>query len=531
VVVAPLKGREWDRRGDEGLPLTKVMVYTWSCRIDTVLQLMTQHPLLSQFNFDNTYARLPERYFARVRPETVKQPRLVRLNERLAQSLGLDSGFLTSPEMVEVFAGNQIMEGSEVIAQAYAGHQFGNFVPSLGDGRALLVGEHVTQAKQRFDIQLKGSGRTPFSRRGDGRAALGPMMREYIIGEALHGLGIPTTRVLALLTRGVVLFRHTTLPGAIAVRVASSHIRIGTFEYFSARDDREAVQILADYVIQRHYPECLGSNNPYLELCKQFFQRQAELVAKWLAVGFVHGVLNTDNIALSGESIDFGPCAFIDSYEPYAVFSSIDIGGRYALSNQPSILQWNLARFLETVLFLIDQDDQVALTKAQELLKDFSRTFQEYWLQGMRAKLGFFSTEPTDVALIEDLLHLMHKERLDFSATFRAISQEQDSMRGLLGAAGWAEWYNRWRDRVSHERNGRSLLGSLRVMQEKNPAYIARNHKVEEAISAAVNHGDFSRMDRLVDALSAPFVERKEFSAYAERPPESWRQYRTYCGT
>lgn len=492
---------------------------------------MTQQLLLSRWNFDNSYARLPERFFARVRPEAVVRPSLVRLNQRLVEVLGLDSEFLVSPEMVEVFAGNQVAPGSEVIAQAYAGHQFGNFVPSLGDGRALLIGEHLTRDNHRFDIQLKGSGRTPFSRRGDGRAALGPMMREYIIGEALHGLGIPTTRALALLTTGEEVNRERPLPGAIAVRVASSHIRIGTFEYFSARSDHEAIQILADYVMQRHYPDCRASNHPYLELCRKFFHRQAKLVAQWLEVGFVHGVLNTDNIALSGESIDFGPCAFIDRYEPYAVFSSIDTSGRYAFSNQPSILKWNLARFLEAVLPLLNREERVAITIAQELLEDFSRTFQDLWLQGMRAKLGLFTADSTDTTLIEDLLRLMHTERLDYSTTFRAVSQEQVVKRELLEAAGWTEWYDRWRERVLPERNGRSLIDSLDAMQRKNPAYIARNHRVEEAISAGVDHGDFSGMDRLVEALKDPCVERMELSRYTEPPPDSWGNYRTFCGT
>lgn len=484
-----------------------------------------------RWNFDNTYARLPERFFAPVVPEPVRSPRLVRLNQRLAELLGLDGGCLSSPEMVEVFAGNRIAEGSDVIAQAYAGHQFGHFVPSLGDGRAALVGEHVAPGGQRFDIQLKGSGRTPFSRRGDGRAALGPMMREYIIGEGLHGLGIPTTRSLALVTTGERVIREAPLPGSIVVRVASSHIRIGTFEYFSARDDHEALKTLADYVISRHYPECLGSNEPYRDLCRCFFQRQASLVAKWLEVGFVHGVLNTDNMALSGESIDFGPCAFIDTYDPDSVFSSIDSGGRYAFSRQPEIVQWNLARFAETLLPLLHTSEQLAISKAQELLSEFGKVFQAFYLSAMRAKLGFNTEDTSDVSLLSDLLAIMQTSKLDYTTTFLTLTRGEVENSALLNTPGFMEWYARWCARLGHEQNGRPIADSLIAMQRRNPAYIPRNFRVEEAISAGVEHNDFSVMDALIEVLENPFAERTELSKYAAVPPKSWKEYRTFCGT
>jgi uncharacterized protein YdiU (UPF0061 family) len=484
-----------------------------------------------RWNFDNSYSRLPERFFARVAPEPVREPRLVRANQALGLMLGLDHSFLSAPETVEALAGNRIAEGAEVIAQAYAGHQFGQFVPSLGDGRAVLLGEHITPDGRRVDIQLKGSGRTPFSRRGDGRAALGPMMREYIIGEGLHGLGIPTTRSLGLLTTGEAVVRETSLPGAIVVRAASSHIRIGTFEFFAARQDREALKILADYVIERHYPEAFRSNEPYRELCRLFFLRQASLVAKWLEVGFVHGVLNTDNVSLAGESIDFGPCAFIDTYDSDAVFSSIDTAGRYAFSNQPAIVQWNLARFLETILFLLDVDEKVALTKAQDLLKEFWVTFQAAWMAGMRAKLGLLSESGVDVGLVEQLLTLMQVNKLDYSTTFRDLSRPQPLPAHLAGTPAFAEWHAHWLARVSHEQNGRPVEDSLVSMQRRNPARIPRNFKVEEAITAGVERGDFSVMDRLVEALRDPYTERADLAEYATVPPASWREYRTFCGT
>jgi uncharacterized protein YdiU (UPF0061 family) len=485
---------------------------------------------MGRWNFDNSYARLPERFFAHVVPEQVRSARLVRLNRRLAEMLGLDGSFLTSPEMVEVFAGNRIAEGSEVIAQAYAGHQFGHFVPSLGDGRAALLGEHIGPDSQRVDIQLKGSGRTPFSRRGDGRAALGPMMREYIIGEGLHGLRIPTTRSLALVTTGESVTREVDLPGAIVVRVASSHIRIGTFEYFSAREDQEALRALADYVITRHYPACVGSAEPYRELCRGFFQRQASLVAKWLEVGFVHGVLNTDNMALSGESIDFGPCAFIDAYDPDAVFSSIDSAGRYAFSRQPSIVQWNLARFAETLLPLLDANEQVAISKAQELLSEFAQTFQVYYLSAMRAKLGLATQEDGDTSLLQGLLSLMQTNKLDYTATFRTLTRADIESSALMGVSGFADWLGCWRARLAEERNGRPLMESLIEMQQRNPAYIPRNFRVEEAISAGMG-GNFALMDALIEAIQDPCIERTDRSRYADVPPDSWQNYRTFCGT
>lgn len=485
------------------------------------------------WNFDNSFARLPERFFARVVPEPVSCPRIIRVNDALAKHLGLCAERLQREQDIAlVLSGNACAPGSEVIAQAYAGHQFGGFVPSLGDGRAALLGEHITPQGERYDIQLKGSGRTPFSRRGDGRAALGPMIREYIIGEALHGLGIPTTRMLALVTTGEQVFRETALPGAIVTRVASSHIRIGTFEYFASRGDHEAVKVLADYTIARHYPACLESAEPYLDLCRAFFKRQAELVARWIDVGFVHGVMNTDNISLAGESIDFGPCAFVDTYEPDAVFSSIDTGGRYAYSAQPAILEWNLARFLESILVLLDGDEQRAIAKAELLLGDFRLHFAATLFALMRAKLGLHTQEAGDRALVQGLLKVMQEQQLDYTATLRAISRELEADDALLRNPDFARFEADWRGRLSDARNGRTFAESLEAMRRHNPARIARNHLVEEAISAGVERGDFSVMDGLLEALAAPFSESTRFARFELPPPAAMRgSYRTFCGT
>ncbi|MCJ8501383.1 protein adenylyltransferase SelO [Desulfatitalea alkaliphila] len=373
------------------------------------------------WNFDNSYARLPEAFYVRLNPEAVRMPKMVVFNTVLAQSLGLNPAALEGDEGAAVFAGNRIPEGSEPLAQAYAGHQFGGFT-MLGDGRAILLGEQVTPQGDRFDIQYKGSGRTPFSRQGDGRAALGPMLREYIISEALHALGIPTTRSLAVVTTGEQVFRETALPGAVLTRTAASHIRVGTFEYAAARGIPNGVRTLADYTIRRHFPDLAAADNPYLSLLEAVMERQACLVARWLLVGFIHGVMNTDNISLCGETIDYGPCAFMDAYDPNTVFSSIDHNGRYAYGRQPQIAQWNLARFAETLLPLIHDDAQKALSIANEAISGFSDTFRRYWLQGMRAKLGLLNAEAADGALAEELLGCMQRHGADFTNTFRDLT-------------------------------------------------------------------------------------------------------------
>lgn len=458
-------------------------------------------------------------------------PALVTINAALAQRLGLDPEQLRSNDYVQVFAGNRLLDGGESIAQAYAGHQFGHFVPSLGDGRALLLGEQITPGNERFDIQLKGSGQTPFSRRGDGRAALGPMMREYMVGEALNRLGIPSTRALALVTTGEPVYRETVLPGAIVTRVARSHIRVGTFEYFSARGDTEAISQLADYTIARHYPECGVGSERYQQLLNHVSNRQASLVAQWLLVGFVHGVMNTDNVALSGESIDFGPCAFIDTYHPDAVFSSIDAGGRYAFGAQPRVLQWNLARFAETLLPLLAADADSAVAIAEQSLAEFPALVQSYWTDGMRAKLGFNTHEDGDTELIRELLGLMRDGGLDYCTTFRALSSLSPHEGFLSANERQRQWHQNWQARIQPERNNRALNETSRQMQVTNPARIARNYLVEEAISAGVERGDFSVMEKLVEVLENPFEDRAEYTRYNQPPPASWKEYRTFCGT
>lgn len=480
------------------------------------------------WNFDNSYARLPESFFARLKPVPVRSPQMVVFNRQLTESLGLHSQALEGDEGAAIFAGNLIPAGAEPIAQAYAGHQFGNFT-KLGDGRAILLGEQITPEGQRFDIQLKGSGQTPYSRRGDGRAALGPMLREYIISEAMHALGIPTTRSLAVVTTGEQVFRETPLQGAILTRVAASHIRVGTFEYLAAQGDREAVRTLAEYTIRRHYPDIIAAENPYLSLFQVVMERQASLVAKWLQVGFIHGVMNTDNMALCGETIDYGPCAFMDAYDPATVFSSIDRGGRYAYGNQPHIAQWNLARFAETLLPLLHANQEKAIQLANEALASFPELFQRYRLSGMRAKLGLSTVESADIDLMNDLLGCMQQNHADHTNTFRDLAEETLADAPLFRDAAFLEWYLRWQDRLA--RQPQSAEESRALMRANNPAVIPRNHRVEEALQAAVERRDFTVMTRLLLALSRPYDYRPEYDEYRLPPEPSERCYQTFCGT
>jgi len=486
--------------------------------------------------FDNSYARLPERFYARLAPTPVAAPRLVKLNRPLAVQLGLDPDELTTPEGVEILAGNRIAQGSAPIALAYAGHQFGNFVPQLGDGRAILLGEVVDRAGRRRDIQLKGSGPTPFSRRGDGRAALGPVLREYIVSEAMAALGIPTTRSLAAVTTGEPVIRETALPGAILTRVASSHIRVGTFQFFAGRDDVEALRLLADHVLTRHYPDAATHEQPYRALFEQVIARQAELVAKWLLVGFVHGVMNTDNTSIAGETIDYGPCAFLDAYDPGTVFSSIDQQGRYAYGNQPRIAAWNLARFGETLLPLLSDDTDAALAQATESLGTFSNRFSQAMVAGLRRKLGLSTEGEGDAALAQDLLNAMAENHADFTLTFRRLCDAAESpdadahVRSLFDdPAAYDAWAARWRQRLADE----AAEGPTRraAMQAVNPAYIPRNHRIEAALSAAIERDDFEPFEELLAVLARPYENRPEFAAYAEPPPLDQRVYRTFCGT
>jgi uncharacterized protein YdiU (UPF0061 family) len=481
--------------------------------------------------FDNSYARLPERFYARLAPTPVAAPRLIKLNTALAAELGLDAEALASPEGVEILAGNRIAEGSETVALAYAGHQFGNFVPQLGDGRAVLLGEVVGRDGLRRDIQLKGSGPTPFSRRGDGRAALGPVLREYIVSEAMAALGIPTTRSLAAVATGEPVIRETALPGAVLTRVASSHVRVGTFQFFAARDDVEALRLLADHVIARHYPDAGNEPQPYRALFDRVIARQAELLAKWMLVGFIHGVMNTDNCSIAGETIDYGPCAFMDAYNPETVFSSIDHQGRYAYGHQPRIANWNLARFGETLLPLFADDTDAALAIANEVLGTFQGRYARALIAGMRRKLGLFTDEDGDGALAQDLLNVMTDGQADFTLTFRRLDPESDAeVRPLFkNPDAYDAWAVRWRERLARE--PRDAASRRTAMRSVNPAYIPRNHRVEAALAAAVEREDFAPFEELLKVLARPFEDRPEFAAYAEPPPADERVYRTFCGT
>lgn len=480
------------------------------------------------WNFDNSYSRLPESLFSRLNPTPVYSPELVVLNETLAGFLGLDVQALKTNAGVEVFGGNQVPEGALPLAQAYAGHQFGHFT-MLGDGRALLLGEQITPTDERFDIQLKGSGRTPYSRRGDGRAALGPMLREHIISEAMHALGIPTTRSLAVVTTGEPVIREREQPGAILTRVAASHIRVGTFQYVSNWGTAEDLRTLADYTLQRHFPDAANDNNRYLRLLQEVIKRQAALIAKWMLVGFIHGVMNTDNMALSGETIDYGPCAFMDTYDPATVFSSIDIHGRYAYGNQPHIAAWNLARFAETLLPLLHAKKEQAIQIAQDAIEDFAELYRSNWLSGMRAKLGLFNEDTEDESFVEGLLSMMHKYGADYTNTFSALTFDRHSETVLNGTPEFSEWHEQWQARLDSQQESRDSAHQL--MRDSNPAVIPRNHRVEEALDAAVKKGDYSVMERLIAALAVPFAHSPEQAEYSALPEPSACRYQTFCGT
>jgi len=473
------------------------------------------------WNFDNSYTRLPEAFYVRLNPIPVPKPKLVVFNEALAQFLGLNPDALKGDEGGAVFSGNRIPDGADPLAQAYAGHQFG-FFTMLGDGRAILLGEQMTPQGERFDIQYKGSGKTPFSRQGDGRAALGPMLREYIISEALYALDMPTTRSLAVVTTGEPVFRETALQGAILTRTAASHIRVGTFEYAAARGKLNEIRMLADYTIRRHFPDLASDGNPYLALLGAVMERQASLVARWLLVGFIHGVMNTDNMTLSGETIDYGPCAFMDAYDTNTVFSSIDHNGRYAYGQQPQIAQWNLARFAETLLPLIHEDTQEAVSLANEAISEFS-------LSGMRAKLGMFNQEAGDGALVEDLLDCMHRHTVDYTNTFRDLASGSLPQVSVFQTLDFKQWVKRWQARLKRQPD--SWEASRRLMNTHNPAVIPRNYRVEEALAAAVERDDFTVMEKLLGVLSQPYHDPPEHAGYHLPPSPSAEPYRTFCGT
>lgn len=480
------------------------------------------------WNFHNSYVNLPSSFFACLDPVQVSSSKIVFFNSSLARFLGLNPDELESDKGAAIFSGNQLPENAEPLAMAYSGHQFGYFTV-LGDGRAILLGEQITPQGERFDIQLKGSGRTPFSRGGDGRAALGPMLREYIISEAMYYLGIPTTRALAVVTTGENVMRQTLLPGAILTRVASSHIRVGTFEAAARQGGVEDVKILAEYTINRHFPDLKSEANPCLALLQAAVSSQASLVAKWQCVGFIHGVMNTDNMALSGETIDYGPCAFMDSYDPATVFSSIDQQGRYSYGNQPRICQWNLTRFAETLLPLISKNENEAIKKATRVLESFPEIFESFWLDGMKRKLGMSGVEKEDPGLIEGLLSLMQKHRADFTNTFRNLHLKKLPDDPLFHDQAFAVWHGEWMNRLKSQ--SLSINESYAIMDKNNPAVIPRNHRVEEALEAAESKGDYSVMHSLMSVLATPFEDNSQSSHYRMPPGPEFASYQTFCGT
>ncbi|MDX1587841.1 MAG: YdiU family protein [Oleiphilaceae bacterium] len=489
-----------------------------------------------RFGFDNRYVRLPEHFYQRCQPEPVAAPQLLRFNRELARELGLDLDGCDTPTLAALFSGNTLPEDAQPLAMAYAGHQFGHFVPQLGDGRALLLGEVLDEQERRRDIQLKGSGRTAFSRQGDGRSALGPVIREYLVSEAMHALGVPSTRALAAVASGETVMREQPTPGGILTRVAASHIRVGTFQYFAVRQDQAAVRQLADHVIERHYPEVADSESPYRALLEAVSEAQARLVARWMGLGFIHGVMNTDNTALSGETLDYGPCAFMDRYRSGQVFSSIDSGGRYAYDNQPYVARWNLARLAESLLELIHEDQEEAIRQAREVLEGFIPRYEQHWLATFAAKLGLESPGEADRELIADLLSAMENNEVDFTLCFRRLC---DAARGGQGAEAvadlfhspddWWQWQARWQQRLEDQPGGGEA--AAKRMAAVNPVLIPRNHRIEQAIRAAEDEGDFREFDTLARLLAHPFSESAETVPYQQPPAPGEEVMRTFCGT
>ncbi len=500
----------------------------------TAAETATQAPVLT---LDNSYLRLPEACYARVEPTPVAQPQLLRLNRPLAHELGLDPQALADGEGLAVLAGNHVPEGAQPMALAYAGHQFGNWVPSLGDGRAILLGEVVDQEGRRRDLQLKGAGLTPFSRMGDGRAALGPVIREYLVSEGMAGLGIATTRALAMVATGDSVYRRRAEPGGVLTRVAASHIRVGTFEYFYRRGDYDTVRALADYVIERHYPELAEAEKPYRALLETVARGQAELIAAWLRVGFIHGVMNTDNVSLAAETIDYGPCAFMDTYHPATVFSSIDMYGRYAYNQQPQMGHWNLAQFAETLLPLLADDNDTAVAEAREALEVYASAFEARYHADLRAKIGLAEAHDGDLDLVSDLLKRMAEQRADYTLTFRRLSDlsgddasGDDAVRELFAdPEAFDAWASQWRERLAQA--SRAEADRRAAMRAVNPAYIPRNHRVEQAIEAATDRGDLQPIEDLLTVLADPYADHPELAHLAEPPAPHEVVAQTFCGT
>ena len=479
------------------------------------------------WRFDNTYSKLPEHFISNTSPIPVKSPELIILNDNLAKELGLNFSLIDKKDLSKLFSGNLLPEGSKAISQAYAGHQFGHFT-MLGDGRAVLMGEHISKNNERFDIQFKGSGKTPFSRNGDGRAALGPMLREYIVSEAMHALNISTTRSLAVVKTGEEVMRENTLQGAILTRVASSHLRVGTFQFIAARKNENELKTLINYTINRHYPNIKHYKNQALELLKVMIEQQTNLVINWMRVGFIHGVMNTDNMAISGETIDYGPCAFMDTYDPQTVFSSIDQFGRYSYSNQPSITKWNLARFAECLIPLIDPNKDKAIEIATETINNFDKNYEIKWINMMRDKLGLFGQDPKDLVLILDLLTWMHKNKADYTNTFCILMNENVQKNKIYNDENFIIWKKRWEERLKLNNNNPEKF--LKLMRSVNPLIIPRNHKVEEALEAA-NNSDLSILKNLIKILKKPYDKQKENIDYQSPAPIGNKKYQTFCGT
>ncbi len=474
------------------------------------------------WNFDNSYTLLPKQLISKVLPTTVKNPNIIIINHSLAQQLGLNFSSLNNNQLARLFTGNDYCQkGANPIAQAYAGHQFGHLA-ILGDGRAIVLGEHITPTKQRYDIQFKGSGRTPYSRGGDGKAALGPMLREYIISEAMYHLNIKTTRSLAVATTGENVMRETVLPGAILTRVAESHIRVGTFEYVAIKRDIQTLKKLLQYSIERHYPEIKDLDKQAPEFLKLVLEKQIDLITDWMRVGFIHGVMNTDNMAISGESIDFGPCAFMDYYNPKTVFSSIDHHGRYAFGNQPSIAQWNLARLADAILPLLDEDQNKAIDVGEEIIHSFKEKYEKKFHKMMKKKLGLITDEADDVILIQELLDTMEKNNLDYTNTFR------DLMNDKINNETLKNFHAKWKIRI--DKQNRSHEEVLTLMRNVNPVVIPRNHKVEESLKEA-HKGNLVSLNNLLNALKDPYTERSDLTLYQQPAPETDKKYKTFCGT
>jgi uncharacterized protein YdiU (UPF0061 family) len=479
------------------------------------------------WHFDNTYSKLPKSFLENIKPVPVKDPKLIILNKNLANQLNLDFSKFSDTDLAKIFSGNSLPEGSETIAQAYAGHQFGHFT-MLGDGRAVMLGEHLDKDNNRFDIQFKGSGRTSFSRSGDGRAVLGPMLREYIISEAMHALNIPTTRSLAVVSTGEDVIREQMLPGAILTRVASSHIRVGTFQYIAATQNADDLKTLFNYTIDRHYPEIKDSKTKALDLLNLLMKKQCELVINWMRVGFIHGVMNTDNMTVSGETIDYGPCAFMDQYHPQTVFSSIDQNGRYSYNNQPRITKWNLARFAECIIPLIDQDEQKAISIATETINNFEKLYEEKWLNMMRDKLGLFGEDGDDKHLIFELLTWMENNKADFTNTFCNLMGIQSIKDPIYQNQEYLNWTAKWKKRLEKNNTGKEKY--LELMRSVNPIFIPRNHKVEEALKDA-SENKLETLNQLLEVIKYPYKNNGMLKDYQQPMSNDNGNYKTFCGT